>query len=52
MSREERLQKCNKCHALFCKVYPGLEEIRKRYKKSFHIVDKIDKVMCQLEDFL
>jgi hypothetical protein len=48
LSREERLQRCNACHSVFCRVRNKLDSLRNQFRKSIPIRDAIEHLAAQL----
>lgn len=50
LSREDRLQKCNACHAVLCRMRTRLDSIRKKYPKSRKFLEVLSQAQNILDD--
>ena len=49
LSREDRLQKCNRCYNLFCKIRDGIDKIKRLHRKNAILIEQSDIVQSLLE---
>lgn len=45
ISREERIEKCNKCHVVFCQIQEKCDVLRSKHRKNSSLRSAIDKVL-------
>ena len=50
LSREDRLQKCNACHSVFCRIRSRIDSLRQKHKKSRRFLEAIEKAQNMLDD--
>lgn len=50
LSREERLNKCNACHNVFCRIKLKLDSLRNYYRKNIGVRDAMDRLANILTD--